>query len=115
MNPAEAYILNHPEPRRSLLLHLSGIIAQQVPEADLRYRYGIPFYYLRGKPFCYLNATKGYVDLGFPRGYALTRHRERMVTDGRKRVSSLRYSKTADLDLSCLSEVLAEARALYPG
>ena len=65
MNPAEDYILNQPEPYRSMLMHL--LIEHTIPEAELKYKYKIPFYYIFGKPFCYFNAShkKQFVDVGF--------------------------------------------------
>ena len=43
MNPAENYILNQPEPYRSMLMHLQSLIEYAIPEADLKYKYKIPF------------------------------------------------------------------------
>ena len=52
MNPAEAYILEQQEPYRSILLELQAAIQLQVPQAVLKFKYRIPFYYLKDKPFC---------------------------------------------------------------
>jgi len=109
MNPSEEYILNQPEPFRSILLHLQTIIEQNVPEADLKYKYRIPFYYLNGKPFCYLNQAKDYVDLGFWNAAHLTVHLEYMTTAGRKIMRSLRYTSTEEIDHNILVAVLKDA------
>jgi hypothetical protein len=61
------------------------------------------------KPFCYLNCSKGYVDLGFMRGAWLTQHFDVMVTKDRKVVKSLRYRRVEDIDVEILQEVLQEA------
>ena len=75
MKPAEQYILDQTEPAKSILLHLQLIIEATLPSAVLLYKYKIPFYYIDGKqPFCYLNHTKGYVDLAFWHGAHLTQH-----------------------------------------
>lgn len=58
MKPAEAYILNQPEPLKSMLMHLQILIENNFPEVDLQFKWKIPFYYLKDKPFCYLNASK---------------------------------------------------------
>ena len=110
MNPAEAYILKQAEPYRTILLQLQSLIEQAVPEAVLKYKYRIPFYYLEGKPYCYLNQSKDYVDLGFYRGAWLSRHIEKMETSGRKVIKSLRYFRPEDIDHAILLEVLEEAR-----
>ena len=109
MNPAENYILSQPEPYRSILLHLQSVIEQTVPEVDLKFKYKIPFYYLQGRPYCYLNQSKNYVDLGFWNAAHLTVHLEHMTTTGRKIMRSLRYTSLEEIDHTILKEVLKDA------
>jgi len=110
MNPAEDYILTRDEPFRSILLHLQLVIEQLIPEAELLYKWRIPVYYLNGKnPFCYLNQTKGYVDLGFWHAAYLTKHLDILVSENRKMMKSLRYFKLEDIDESIQKDVLLEA------
>lgn len=115
MNPAEAYILGKEEPFRSILIQLQAVIEGLVPGICLRYKYRIPFYYLNEKPFCYLNQSGDYVDLGLVRGNQLTRYTDHMVTADRKQVTSLRYFKTEEIDYEILKEVLGEALQLHSG
>ena len=91
MNPAENYILNQREPYRSILLQLQVVIEHTISDVDLKYKYKIPFYYIGGKPFCYMNQSKDYVDLGFWCAAHLSVHLEHMVTEKRKVIKSLRY------------------------
>ena len=109
MNPAEAYILDRDEPFRSILLELQALIALTIPEAELRYKYRIPYFYLKGKPFCYLNQSGDYVDLGFWHSAYLTKHLDKMHSEGRKVIRSLRYKSLGEIDQHLLSEVLEEA------
>lgn len=109
MNPAEDYILNQEEPYRSMLLHLQSVIERSVPTVDLKYKYKIPFYYIDGRPFCYLNQSKNYVDLGFWNAAHLTIHLELMTTSGRKMMRSLRYKSLDEIDDVILIDVLKEA------
>ena len=109
MNPAESYILEQPEPYRSMLLHLQVVIETTVPGIELKYKYRIPFYYLDGKPFCYLNQSKDYVDLGFWSAAHLTMHLEHMETAGRKVMRSLRYRTMDEIEETILIEVLQDA------
>lgn len=109
MNPAEQYILNKEEPFRSVLLHLQSVIEHTIPDVDLKYKYKIPFYYINGKPYCYLNKSKDYVDVGFWNAAHLTLHTEHMVTAGRKVMKSLRYKSLEDIDNVILIDVLKEA------
>jgi len=76
----------------------------------LLYKYKIPFYYVDGKPFCYLNvAKKGYVDVGFWNAAHISVHLEHMTTADRKVMKSLRYKSEDDLDDTILIEVLLDA------
>jgi hypothetical protein len=110
MNPAEQYILNQEEPGKSILLHLQVLIESTLLDAVLLYKFKIPFYYIEGKqPFCYLNYTKGYVDICFWHGRHLSLHTEYLVSKGRKHMKSLRYFKPEDVDETILVDVLNEA------
>jgi hypothetical protein len=109
MNPAAQYILNQQEPFRTILLQLQSLIQQAVPGCTLKYKYRLPFYYLMEKPFCYLNCSKGYVDLGFMRGAWLTEHSDALITKDRKVVKSLRYRRVEDIDVEILLAVLQQA------
>ncbi len=112
MRPAEAYILQQPPPYRDILLELQAFIERQLPAVSLKYKYRIPFYYLNEKPFCYLNQSGDYVDLGFYRGAGLTRHSDKLESRGRKMVKSLRYRHPGEIDFRVLEEVLQEAMEL---
>ena len=112
MNPAEEYILNQPEPFRSMLLHLQSVIVLTIPKVELKYKYRIPFYYLEGRPFCYLNQSKGYVDVGFWHAKHLTIHLGKMTTAGRKMMKSLRYKSLEHINDKVLVEVLLDAYAV---
>ena len=115
MNPAENYILNQPEPYRSILFHLQVVIESTLPEVELLYKYKIPFYYINKKPFCYLNAShkKQFVDLGFWKGNKIQIHKEHLVTENRKMMVSLRYKSLEDVEDTILMEVLKKAASLY--
>ncbi|SHG05073.1 protein of unknown function (DU1801) [Arenibacter palladensis] len=109
MNPAEEYILNQSEPYRGILLYLQAFIEGTIPGVELKFKYKIPFYYINGKPYCYLNQSKDYVDLGFWNAAHLTVHLEHMNTEGRKMMKSLRYKSLEDIDTTVLKEILADA------
>lgn len=113
MNPADKYILQQDQPWQDLMIQLKGLIERQLPEAQLRYRHGIPFYYLKTRPFCYLLATKKYVDLGIVRGSLLTNNTDHLEKGKRSTVRSLRYKKPENLDVEVLETVLKEAAGLY--
>ena len=58
MKPAEAYILNQTEPYKTILLQLQVIIQSVAPNAEMLFKWKIPFYYCNGIPLCYLNQSK---------------------------------------------------------
>lgn len=111
MKPAEEYILNQPEPFKSILLHLQILIEGAFSEVDLRFKWRIPVYYLEDKPFCYLNTShkKGFVDVAFWASAHLTKYTEFLVTENRKVVKSLRYFKLEDINEEVLLTILEEA------
>ncbi|WP_339698655.1 DUF1801 domain-containing protein [uncultured Marixanthomonas sp.] len=110
MKPAEKYILDKPEPFRAILLYLQALIEREISEVKLLYKWHLPFFYLEGKqPFCYLNQTKGYVDLVFWHGTHLTKHTEKLVSDGRKHMKSLRYYTLEEIDENIIVKILQEA------
>lgn len=111
MKPAEEYILNQPEPFKSILLHLQILIETNFPKVDLQFKWKIPFYYLDDKPFCYLNPSKkkGYVDVAFWVSAHLEKYNEYLVSKDRKVVKSLRYYKLQDINEEILLSVLEEA------
>jgi len=115
MNPAENYIINQPEPYRSILLHLQILVETTLSEIELLYKYRIPFYYYKKRPFCFLNAShkRNYVDICFVRANQITLHQEYLVTEKRKKMGSLRYQSIDEIDDKVLIELLNEVKKLY--
>ena len=115
MNPAEDYILNQPESYRSMLMHLQSLIEYNIPEAELKYKYKIPFYYIYGKPLCFIAASikKQYVDVGFWKGNQIQIHKEYHVIENRKMMISLRYKTLESIDNIIFGDVIKEAVSLY--
>nr|WP_294775571.1 DUF1801 domain-containing protein [uncultured Flavobacterium sp.] len=116
MKPTELYILNQPEKYRNILLHVIAVIEQALPEATLEFKWGIPYFYYKKKPFCYLNASHKhqFVDVGFAKGFELKSHQQHLVADnGRNTIKSLRYNSLEAINNNILIEVVEEAKALY--
>ena len=109
MNPAEHYILDQPEPFRSMLLHIQSIIEHTITDVDLKYKYRVPFYYVNGKPFCYLNQSNDYIDVGFWHAHHLTSNLEHLTAAGRKTIRSLRYRSLEEINDAILIAILLEA------
>ncbi len=110
MNPAEEYILNQPEPFRSILMHVQVIIEHTIPSAELKYKWRIPCYYVGKKPICYLNAShkNQFVDVAFWHSAHLTEYDAYLESENRKVVKSLRYRSLEEIDDSIFIDILKE-------
>ena len=116
MKPTALYILQQPEKYRDILLHIIAVIEQTLPEATLEYKWGIPYFYYKKKPFCYLNASHKheFVDVGFAKGFQLKSYQEHLIADkGRNTIKSLRYFSIEMIDNAVLIAVIQEAKKLY--
>lgn len=111
MKPAEAYILNQPEPYQSILLHLQILIAHTLPAAHMEYKWRIPCYYLGTRPICYLNQSKNYVDVGFWHTKHVTKYAEYLVSEKRKTIKSLRYKSLDAIDDRVFISVLRDVES----
>jgi hypothetical protein len=111
MNPVEDYILNSSEPYRSILLHLQSVIEHTLPDIDLKYKWKIPCFYVGKSPICYLNVQpkKKYIDVGFWNSAHLTQHADKLISEKRKVVRSLRYTSLEEIDNQVLIDLLKEA------
>jgi len=111
MKPAEEYIINQPEPYRSILLHIQIVIENTLPEAELKYKWRIPCYYIGKKPICYLNAShkNQFVDVGiWHSSYLSKKWDSHLVSENRKVVKSLRYKSLEDIDDTVFTAILKE-------
>lgn len=106
MHPAEHYILNQRFPYKTILLQLQSVIKSVVPQAELFYKWKIPFYYYQDKPLCFLNQSKNYVDFGFWHHEQMDQYTEFFVSTNRKTVRSLRYQSIEDINDEILIYVL---------
>ena len=106
MNPAEDYILKQDEPYKTILLQLQAIIEAVLPNAELLYKWRIPFYYSDGIPICFLNKSKDYVDFAFWHFDKLEKYSEYFIDANRKSVRSLRFKSVEDINDEVLVYVL---------
>ncbi len=114
MNPALEYIDRTPEPYRSIMLHLQVLVEIAIPEAQLKYKWRMPFYYLDDKTmFCFFNFRKKFVDLGMTYGNELSnKHGVLIAGEGRKMLRSLRFETIEDIDDTMVIETLKELKEI---
>jgi len=98
LNPAETYILRQEEPFKSILMQLQTIIEAVAPDAELLYKWKIPFYYNNGIPLCFLNQSKDYVDFAFWHYDKMERYVDQFIDANRKSIRSLRFKTVADIN-----------------
>jgi hypothetical protein len=116
VKPTDRYLLNQPQHYRDILLCIVDVVQHTLPEATLEYKWGIPYFYYKKKPFCYLNAShkKQFVDVGFAKGFQLQNYSNHLVADnGRNTIKSLRYTALESIDIDVLRAVIQEAEKLY--
>lgn len=115
MKPTQEYIFRQPEKYQVIILHIIDVVERIIPEAELLFKYGIPYFYYKKKPFCYLapNHKKEFVDVGFARGFQLKQNQEFLISENRNTVKSLRYFSIEEIDNKILEKVIEEARGLY--
>jgi hypothetical protein len=115
MKPTEEFILRQPQPYQAMLLHVLAVVEQELPQSELLFKWGIPYVYFKNKPFCYFapNHKKGFLDVGFAKGFELKRNQEVLVDEKRNTVKSLRYFSIETIDHILLIDVISEAKLRY--
>ncbi len=103
------FYLNLAEPNRACMLSLKEIITKCHPKITEEWKYRLPFFYLKGKMFCYLWIDKRtkHPYIGFTDGGFIDHP---MLKQGdRKRMKILLIDPNQDLPLELLQEVLRMA------
>jgi hypothetical protein len=115
MKPTEEFILRQPQPYQAMILHVLAVVEQELPQSKLLFKWGIPYVYFKNKPFCYFapNHKKGFLDVGFAKGFELKRNQDVLVDEKRNKVKSLRYFSIETIDHTLLIDVISEAKLLY--
>lgn len=115
MKPTEEFILRQPQPYQAMILHVLAVVEQELPQSELLFKWGIPYVYFKNKPFCYFapNHKKGFLDVGFAKGFELKRNQEVLVDEKRNTVKSLRYFSIETIDHILLIDVISEAKLRY--
>lgn len=115
MKPAEEYIIRQPEKYQALMLHVISVVERELGYSELLFKWGIPYLYYKKKPFCYLapNYKRGFLDVGFAKGFELKRNQEVLVDENRNTVKSIRYFSIEEIDNAILIDVISESKLKY--
>ncbi|UPT71298.1 MAG: DUF1801 domain-containing protein [Flavobacterium sp. JAD_PAG50586_2] len=97
-----------------MLFHIIAVVESTIPEATLEFKWKIPFFYYKKKPFCFLNVShkRNYVDIVFSKGFQLRNNLDFLIGDGRNTYKSLRYTTLEEIDNKVLISVIEEAKSL---
>ena len=107
------FYLEQEEPKRSCFLALRGIIQDLDEDISEHWKYKLPFFYFKGKPFCYLwydkKSNEPYIGV-----VKADRIDHPMLEKGsRKRMKILRVNPCADLPVESICEILVKAMSFY--
>jgi hypothetical protein len=113
MRPIDNYYLNHDEPVKSCLQFLREFIIIQDEHITEGWQYGMPFFFYKGKRFCYLWIHKKYKQpyLGIVDGEKID-HPE-LLTEKRKRMKILLIDPAKDIPVKKIKAILKEAMSIY--
>lgn len=99
------------EPNKSLFLFLRDYLLK-MDGMDERYRYKLPFFYYKNKPFCYFHKTKENKPyIGFNRANQV--EHDALAQENRKKMKVLYLNPNEDIEIDVLNEILDLLKKLY--
>ncbi len=106
------FFLSQPEPNRGCLLALRSMILTY-PEIAPAWKYGMPFFCVGGKMFCYLwiDKKQQWPYLGVVEGNKIDH--PLLVTEKRSRMKIMLFDPQNDLPAAAIDQILQTALKLY--
>lgn len=113
LRPIDNWFLNQEEPAKSCFLFLREFIPTLDKRITEEWKYGLPFYYLNGKMFCYLWNHKKLKQpyIGIAEGYQIN-HPD-LLQEKRARMKILLIDPLKDIPVKKIKLILKQAIALY--
>lgn len=113
LRPIDTYFLKQEEPAKTCLLVLRELILAFDKNITQEWKYGMPFYYYKGKMFCYLWFHKKYKQpyIGFMSGDKM-KHPE-LLQEKRKQIKIFIVDAGKDIPVKKIRSFLKEARSFY--
>lgn len=106
----DAYIDQLETPLGETAAIIRQLLLENVPGIEEKFSFKIPFYHYHGM-FCYLNKTKGGLDLGFCRGKDLIMAFPQLDLRGRDMVASVVLTQPKDIEQLQIPELIIAAAA----
>ena len=112
LSAIEQFYENQEESTRECLLFLKNLIQNYNEHFTQEFKYGLPFFYYKGKGLCYFWKDKKtkLPYIGFMQGKWMTN--PALVSDGRKQIRILNIDPKEDIDIELINELLIEAISL---
>ncbi len=113
LRPIDNYFLQKDEPVKSCLQFLREFILKQDDNITEGWKYGMPFYFYKGKRFCYLWTHKKYNQpyIGIVDGKRIS-HPD-LVIEKRARMKILLIDPAKDIPVKKLDGIFKEVLVLY--
>ena len=113
LRPIDNYFLQHPEPVKSCLQFLRMHILKMDDQITEAWKYGMPFYCIKGKMCCYLWTHKKYQQpyIGIVEGKSIE-HPD-LIAEKRARMKILLVDAGKDIPVKKINMILKEVLALY--
>jgi Domain of unknown function (DU1801) len=113
ISPLDNYFLQQQEPIKGCLLFLRKHILAQNEFITEGWSYGMPFYYYKGKRFCYLWVHKKYYQpyIGVVDGNLI--EHANLIKEDRARMKIFLLDAKKDIPVETLDEILKEVLKLY--
>ena len=107
------YYLKQEEPYKSCLLVLKDIIIGLDEQITPEWKYSLPFFYFKKKPFCYFWKDKKTQEpyIGVCRGGEM--EHPLLEAGNRTKMKILRINPNEDIDIEAVQEILKLAMTLY--
>jgi hypothetical protein len=109
LTPLDNFYFNKDEPIRGCLLTLRDLILKQDFRLTTEWKYGMPFFYFKGKMYCYLWIHKKYGQpyIGMANGNQLDH--PALLTEKRARMKILLIDPNKDLEVEMIESILQQA------
>src|ERR1700741_1419641 len=113
LSESNAWFLQQPELLRNCLLALRDHVLHYRKDIHEKWNYGMPFYFYKGKRFCYLWVHKKYKQpyLGIVEGKRFDH--PALIIEKRSRMTIMLFDPNKDLPIDIINSILKQAINLY--
>jgi len=106
------YFLTLPEPEQAVLLFLHKFLMNEM-ELQSKRKFNTPFYYYKGKWFCFLdyNKQKRSIHISFVKGNQFSH--PKLLAEGRKQMKIYKIPPEKDINVKELNAICNELKKFY--